>query len=96
MSTQKEYVEKLTAQMREWDAEIEQLKDKAAYAIPARKQEYAQAIAPLVRKRNEAAVQLKEIAAAGSGEWKELKEGAEQTWNEVKTILHNALSTFRH
>jgi len=91
MDKRTEYVEKLSAQMVEWDAQIDLLKDKAESATPEVKFEYSNAIAVLQLKRDEAAVKLQGISAAGDDEWEDLKSGTEQIWGEVRTILRDAI-----
>ncbi len=91
MDKQTEYVEKLSAQMVEWDAQIDQLKDKAESATPEARFEYSEAIAALQLKRDEAAAKLQGISAAGDDDWEGLKAGTERAWDEVRTVLHDAI-----
>ncbi|HEY5514273.1 MAG TPA: hypothetical protein VIK40_11580, partial [Geomonas sp.] len=85
MDKRTEYVERLSAQMVEWDTEIERLKDKAESATPESKTDYSQAIAALQLKRDEAALKLQGISAASDDEWEDLKTGTDQVWGEVRT-----------
>jgi hypothetical protein len=91
MDKRTEYVEKLSAQMVEWDNQIELLKDKAERAAPESKSDYSSAIAALQLKRDEAAQRLQGISAASDDEWEDLKTGTENVWGEVRTILHDAI-----
>jgi len=91
MENQTEYIEKLSAQMVEWDVKIDQLKDKAESATPEAKDEYYRAIAALQLKRDEAAVKLQGISNASGDEWEELKNGTERVWGEVRSILNDAV-----
>lgn len=91
MDKRAEYVEKLSAQMVEWDNEIDRLKDRAKSAPPEAESEYSQAIAALQSKRDEAAQKLQGISAANDDEWEELKTGAELAMGEVRTILRDAV-----
>lgn len=91
MDKQREYVEKLSAQMVEWNNQIERLKDKVASVTAESKGDYYQAIAVLQRKRDEAGERLQGIAVASDDEWEELKEGTEQVLGEIRTILHDAV-----
>ena len=91
MDKRTEYVEKLSAQMVEWDVQIDQLKDRAESAAPESKSDYSNAIAVLQLKRDEAALRLQGISAAGDDEWEDLKTGTESVWGEVRTILHDAI-----
>ena len=85
------YVEKLSAQMVEWDVQIDLLKDKAESTTPETQFDYSSTIAALQLKRDEAAVKLQGISAASDDEWGELKTGTEHVWGEVRTILRDAI-----
>lgn len=91
MDTRTEYIEKLSAQMVEWDLQIDRLKDKAESATPEAKYDYSGSIAALQLKRDEAAEKLQGISTAGDDEWEELITGTEHVWGEVRTILHDAI-----
>jgi len=91
MDKRTEYVESLSAQMVEWDAQIDLLKDKVESAAPEAKSQYAPAITALQHKRDEAALKLQGVAAASDDEWEDLKAGTEGVWEEVRTTLHDAI-----
>lgn len=91
MDMRTEYVETLSAQMVEWDMQIEQLKDKAQSITPEANNDYSGAIASLQLKREEAAVKLQGISTGNDDEWEELREGTENIWGEVRTILHDTI-----
>jgi hypothetical protein len=91
MDKRTEYVEKLSAQMVEWDTQIDLLKDKAKSATTESPVDYSNAIAALQLKRDEAAAKLQGISAASDDEWEDLKTGTDQVWDEVRTILHDAI-----
>jgi len=91
MDKRTEYIEKLSAQMVEWDKQIYLLKDKAESAAPGSRPEYSGTIAALQLKRDEAALKLQGISAASDDEWEELKTGVDHVWGEVGTILHDAV-----
>lgn len=91
MDKRTKYVEKLSAQVVEWDVQIDLLKEKAESATPDEKFEYANTIATLQHKRDEAAVRLQGISAASDDEWEDLKTGAEQILGEVRDILRDAI-----
>lgn len=95
MDDRSEYVETLSAQMVEWDTQIERLKDKAESATPEEKYEYSSLISALQLKRDEAAEKLQGIATAGDHEWEELKNGTERVWGELRSILHDAITNIK-
>ena len=91
MDKRTQYIEKLSAQMVEWDVKIERLKEKIGFAKPELKYEYANIIAALQLKRDEAALKLQGISIAGDDEWEELKTGTEQIWGEISNALRDAI-----
>ena len=91
MDKRTEYVEKLSAQMVEWDVKIDLLKEKAESSTPEVKFEYANIIAELQRKRDAAALKLQGISAASADEWEELKTGTERVWGEISNALCDAI-----
>lgn len=95
MDKQTEFVEKLSAQMVEWDAQIDLLKEKAENATAEEKYEYSRAIATLQLKRDQAAEQLSGISAASADEWEDMKAGAEQIWGEVREFLRETRRRIR-
>jgi hypothetical protein len=92
MDKQTEYVEKLSAQIVEWDAQIELLRDKAESAAPGEKSGYAGEIQALQLKRDEAAQKLQGIAPTSNDEWGDIKKGSENTMDEVRTMVSDAIT----
>ncbi len=90
-----EYVEKLSAQMVEWDVQIERLKEKAESAAAEERPEYSKTISALQLKRDQGAEKLQGISMATDDEWDDMKDGAEQIWDEVKDLLRNAIKKTR-
>jgi hypothetical protein len=95
MDKRTEYVEKLSAQMVEWDEQIYQLKYLADSATSEVKSDYSREIEDLQIKRDVAAQKLQGISAASDDEWEDLKLGTEQVWGEVGTMLHDAIMRIR-
>jgi hypothetical protein len=91
MDRRTEYTEKLSAQIVEWDVQIDLLKEQAERVTPEAGFEYAKLIAALQLKRDQAAIELQGISMASDDEWEDLKAGAEQIWDEVKTLLRTAI-----
>ncbi|MDD2853429.1 MAG: hypothetical protein PHY09_16205 [Desulfuromonadaceae bacterium] len=91
MEDRTEYVEKLSAQMVDWDNQIERLRDTVASSTPGTRGDYSRTIAALQLKRNEAAEKLQGISTAADHEWEELKSGTEHVWGEVRSILHDTI-----
>jgi hypothetical protein len=91
----KAYEEKLDAQLKEWNAQIDLLKAKAENNQADAKIYYYKRIGALEQKRNGAKMKLRELKSAGDEAWEELKTGAEKAWAEAKTAFHDAVSKFK-
>lgn len=91
MDKRTEYIESLSAQMTEWDGEIDRLKDKAKSATPGVAFDLNSAIAALQFKRDEAAAKLQGISTAGDDEWEEMMTGTEHVLGEIRTILRDTI-----
>lgn len=85
------YIEKLSAQMVEWDVQIEHLKDQAEHATDEAKLAYSKTISTLQLKRNQAAEKLRGIGMASEDDWEDMKDGAEQIWGEVRGLLRGII-----
>jgi hypothetical protein len=92
MDKQTEFVERLSAQIVEWDAQIELLKDKADSATSGEKSGYTDEIRTLQIKRDEAALKLQGIAPTSNDEWGDIKKGSENTMDEVRTMVSDAIT----
>jgi hypothetical protein len=90
-----QYIEKLSAQMVEWDVQIERLRDKAENATAEAKSEYAKTVSALQLKRDAVAEKLQGVAMASDDEWEDMKDGAEQIWDEVKDLLRSSIKKIR-
>jgi hypothetical protein len=92
MDKRTEYIEKLSAQMVEWDMEIDQLRYKADGAMSREKSDYSRAIDALQIKRDEAAIKLQGISAASGDEWEDLKTGTEHIGDELRTMVRDSIT----
>jgi len=91
MDKRTEFVEKLSAQIVDWDVQIERLKEKADSATAEERSEYSKTISALQLKRDQGAEKLQGIAMATDDEWEDIKIAAEQIWDEVKNLLRNTI-----
>jgi hypothetical protein len=91
MDEKMEYVEKLSAQIVEWDAQIDLLMYKADSATAEVKSKYCKEIDVLKSKRKEAELKLQGISTASGDMWEELKAGVESVLDVTKTALHDAI-----
>jgi len=95
MDKQTEYVERLSAQIVEWDAQIDLLKDKAESAASGEKSGYLNEIRALQLKREEAEQKLQGIGTTSDDEWGDIKTGSENVMDEVRTMVSDAITKVR-
>jgi hypothetical protein len=92
MDPRTEYLEELSAQIVEWDVQIDLLKDKAKSLLPESELRHSDTITSLQLKRDKAAVELQGLSSASDDEWVNIKTGAEDTVGEVRSILYDAIT----
>jgi dsDNA-specific endonuclease/ATPase MutS2 len=90
----KALIDKLTAQLKQWDAEIEKFEAKAQQANAETRAWYNEQIQYLHGKKQAARDKLNELEQAAEEAWKELKSGTEKAFDELKNAFQNALSKF--
>ena len=91
MDKQTELVEKLSAQIVEWDVQIDRLKEQSENATAEAKLACSKAVSALQMKRDQAAEKLHGIGMVSEDEWEDIKDGAEQIWDEVKGLLRDVI-----
>ena len=91
MDKQTELVEKLSAQIVEWDVQIDRLKEQSENATAEAKLACSKAVSALQMKRDQAAEKLQGIGMVNEDEWEDIKDGAEQIWDEVKGLLRDVI-----
>lgn len=91
----KAFIDKLAAQLKQWDAEIEKLEAKAEKAQADAKADYHQQIEELRDKKQAAQDKLEEVKQAGEEAWEELKSGAEEAFDTMKNAFQTAMSKFK-
>ena len=91
MDKQTEFVEKLSAQIVERDVQIDRIKYQGENATAETKLACSKAVAALQLKRDQAAEMLQGIGMVSEDEWEDMKDGAEQIWDEVKGLLRDVL-----
>ena len=95
MSAKKDaYVDKLKAQLDEWNADIDKLAAKAAQAEAETKIEYQNQLDDLRTKRDDVRDKLLAVQQAGEGAWEDLKEGLDNSWEILKMSFKKAKTEF--
>ncbi len=88
------YVEKLKAQLDEWNADLDKLEAKARGAKADAQIKHEEQLASLRQHRDQAKQKLNEIQLSAGGAWEHLKQGAEDAWTRLKDAVTKAKSQF--
>jgi chromosome segregation ATPase len=91
----KDYIDKLTIQLKQWDAEIEKMEAKVQEKKADARILYNKKIEELQNKKEEAQNKIEEIKNASDEAWEELKSGAERAFDNIKNSFHSVISKFK-
>jgi len=89
------FIDKMAAQLKQWNAEIEDLEAVAEKAKDVAKADYQKHIEDLRNKRQTVEDKLADIKQASDQAWEELKSGAEEAFNAMKNAFQTAMSKFK-
>jgi hypothetical protein len=92
MDRQTEYIESLSAEVVAWDLQIDRLRDQALSAAPGDESAIAAEVTALQLKRDAAALELQGLSPVSDGQWKDITAGSEDTMDEVRTMLSDAIT----
>ncbi len=95
MKIQNAYKEKLAAQLKEWDAQINLLEAKAGKLSADLKLKRAEEIVELRARQNAASEKMKELEKATGEAWEEVKLTADIVWEELKAGVTAAQQKFK-
>ena len=81
------YQARIEAQLDEWRADIDRLREKAKNATAETKLKYQENIDKLELKLDEGKSRLKELRESGSEAWEAVKDGADSIWDTMKATF---------
>ena len=95
MSNRDEYVEKMKAQLDQWNAEIVKWEVKAQGAQAEARVEYEKRLVTLHEQREKAMYQMKLLQSAAGEAWVEMMRGTDEAWARMREAFDKASSHFR-
>ncbi|MCG8672801.1 MAG: hypothetical protein MI867_25595 [Pseudomonadales bacterium] len=90
-----ELIEKIKAQLEEWDYELDRMENRAEDIQADVKEKYHSALSELKEKRGELSHKLKQYEEATEEAVEDLKEGLEMAWDAIKLGFLAARSEFK-
>lgn len=94
MSKRHEYLEKLKAQLEEWEYDIDRLEARLEDAQGDAKVKMDKAIKDLKAKQKDVQAKLKTVEEAAEDAWQDVKDGLELAWDSLKLGFLAAKSEF--
>jgi SMC interacting uncharacterized protein involved in chromosome segregation len=95
MKNREEYIDQMTAQLKEWSRKIDELEFKARAAKADARVIYEQRIKDMKSKREAVSTKLQELKGAGSEAWDTMAAGVEAAWGEFKHAFTEAKDKFK-
>lgn len=94
MKNRDEYVAKLKAQLREWNADLGRWEAQAKSATEGLKERSQKELEVLKAQRELAMYNLKLLEGASANAWSELRKGADDAWERMQAALSSARTHF--
>jgi GrpB-like predicted nucleotidyltransferase (UPF0157 family) len=95
MKDRKQYIDKISAQLKDWDDEINKLKTKVETVKAGSKEKYKELLNDYSAKKEAAQKKILELKNSSEDSWEELKKGSEIIWKDLKKTSTNVISNFR-
>lgn len=95
MVKKEEYIGKLSAQLKEWNVQIDRLKDKAGKGTAELKIAIDKEVVVLSKMMKDAQKKLHEIKEKSGPAWKVFAEGVNKAWNDLREAVHKAGEKFK-
>ncbi len=95
MEIREAYKQKLSAQLKEWSAQIDLLEAKAANVGADVKVKRAEQLQELRVKQRAASEKMQELGRSGGVAWEQAKTTADKIWDDLKAGVADAHSNFK-
>ena len=95
MTKRDDYVEKLKAQLDQWNVEVAKWEAKAKVAQAGARSEYEAQLEAFRRQRDQATEQLRKVQSASGEAWVEMVRGADEAWASMRKAFEKARSQFQ-
>ncbi len=94
MASRDEYVQKLKAQIDQWNAQAARWEAQMKQAQGRMRQEFSEQLEQLRSRRDEMLYQMKLLQGASAGAWEDLMRGADQAWKGMQEAVDRARTHF--
>ncbi len=94
MNKRDQYLEKLKAQLDEWNAEVAKWEAKNRSAQAGMRIEYEKQLEAFRRQRDQGLEQMRKVQAETGDAWVDLVRGADDAWAKMREAFEKAQSHF--
>ena len=94
MNKREQYLEKLKAQLDEWNAEVAKWETKTRSAQAGMRIEYEKQLETFRRQRDQGLEQMRKVQAETGDAWIDLVRGADEAWAKMREAFEKAQSHF--
>jgi len=94
MNKREQYIEKLKAQLDEWNAEVAKWEAKTRSAQAGMRIEYEKQLESFRRQRDHGLEQMRMVQAETGDAWIDLVRGADDAWAKMREAFEKAQSHF--
>jgi hypothetical protein len=95
MATKAAYESKLQAQLKQWDAKLDELSAKAQKATAEARIKYENDLESLKSKRAAALRMLEDLGKRSESAWEDMKDGVERAWDEMGKAIEHIAARFK-
>jgi hypothetical protein len=95
MSQRDEYIEKLKAQLDQWNAEVAKWEARSKSAQAGMRADYERQLAAFRHQRDQAMEQMRLVQAASGDAWVDLVRGADDAWTKMREAFEKTRSHFQ-
>jgi len=95
MKNREEYIDQMSAQLKEWSKKIDELELMARAAKADARITYEKQIQDMKSKREAVITGLQELKGAGNEAWESMTIGVEAAWGELKHAFTEAKGKFK-
>ena len=89
------YLEKINAQIEQYNAKLAGMRGKASEIHADMKLEYLNQVEKLESKRDGLKEKYEQLRESSESSWEDMKEGTENAWNELKESVAKATKHFK-
>jgi poly(hydroxyalkanoate) granule-associated protein len=95
VETKEVYQKKFETRLKECDAQLDQLREKAKKAKAEARAKIEDELTHLQAQRAAAQQKLDELRSSGEQAWEDLKNGVEKAWGDMSNALGKAVARFK-